>query len=419
MSQPAQIVLWISSAAVAALVWAYGQRLAERKRRRGGTCVIALGTFHGYVAGFLAVVVLFGALFLLVQVTHDREFAPPRWLPEWITTGLTCIIALALLGVIAGFPLWAGLRLGPAFARRKLVYDRRGIRFAKWGHSQFALIWKQSWDLIPQADIIKHRSRQRPNWTEHVIVMLLRQNGDHLHLRFEASAKEAGGLPPCEPSGVGHNVVDRRDWLRDRLEERHEKHLQRRPDRGRHVERSGPRLSAREASTRLMHKLGFTQHDLEANRQGRHEPAQVASMKRNVRTQANTFLVIAGMSGVAVVALAVRAVMENTWGSVAPGLVVGGLIGGFCGLIGAVNLSELRAGITMQTLSGRVAVKHYQQSGERWLRIGDEATSLSRDEFEAFEDGAHYHVHLACLGSDGDYRRPISAERFEPDGESL
>jgi hypothetical protein len=402
------IVVTIFTAVILAILfWGYRQRLEEKRRRKKGEVTIPIDAGYIVASGCLGVLGYMGLLFVFVSLTLDlfERMVGPAWL-NWVI----------VFGLIAGFFAmvgWSVFGIGSSFAMSRLVVNKQGIRLMRWRRTKTAIYWDRSWRLEQMAHQRRVRYRAFDYGTEYKLLMHLSQGKKVLKLIFDVTGEDVGGLTPYEGLVEGHQIVDEEEWLISEIIRQYERLVNAEEKKPADEIAGSGDLAAVAPSVALMNALDFSEEDLALNRKYQYSTSQVSFLRRDQWLTLATYLVLAAIFGAAAVHSLNRLFQGSSFETYGSLLIVCSLVTGFCLLMALSTRWDVKADVRVECLSGQIRLQHYRQSGEHWLRIGEEAFHITKRLFDALEDEAYYDFYVARYGFGVTDTKLLSAEKVE------
>jgi len=242
--------------------------------------------------------------------------------------------------------------------------------------------------------------------------MRLRQGNKELLLVFDVPDKEVGGLPAYDGPQEAYQIIDKAEWLRSEIRFRHERWEEAPTRRQPNTGISPDELSALAPGAALKNALHFNEKELADNRGGLASDSQTGSIRRDQKLTLATYLVLAAAFGAGALYSLNLLLQGRSFDAVGPWFIVLFLAAGFCLLMTLITRQHLRSEILIERVSGQIQLQHYRQSGEYWLRIGEDAFHITKQLFNALENEAPYHLYVARYGIGAQDAKLLSAEEL-------
>jgi hypothetical protein len=405
------IAVTLSTAAILVILfWGYRRKREEKRRRKQGEFTIPIDAGHIVTAGCLGVLGYLGLLFILVSLTLDlfERVDGPAWM-NWVIA----------FGLIAGFFAmvgWAVFAIGSSYAVSRLVVDKQGIRLMRWRRTKTFISWDRPWQLERMTHQRRVRYRAFDYGTEYKLLMRLFQRKNELFLVFDVTGEEVGGLTPYEGPIEGHQIVDEEEWLISEINLQYERWAETPEKKPAASGAVSGELAAVEPGVALMNALDFSEEDLALNRKNQYAASQVSFLRRDQWLTLATYLVLAAIFGAGALNSVNRLFQGRSVETYVSLLIVCLLVTGFCLLMAIGTGWDVKTEVIVERVSGQIRLQHYPQSGEHWLRVGEEAFHITKPLFDALDDRAYYNFYVGRYGFGASETKLLSAEALAREG---
>lgn len=212
-------MLVIGLIAFCVLIWAEVQQRKEDRRRTAGQTTLQIES-AGCLVACLGLAVSQAIIAIIVWATLGRDFsALEQMFSKNMQIGIMVLVALLLLAIFAGIPLYAMSRFTVVFVRQQVVINEKSIRYMKAGKVEIEINWNEPWRLTKQRNIthMRRNSADAIGWYNYFLIYVLEQDDKRLAFFFDSTKKETESLAECEFHEEALEIQEKKDWFKQRI----------------------------------------------------------------------------------------------------------------------------------------------------------------------------------------------------------